>query len=248
MKENRDARPCDNRDELVSFLYGEADELEAKEFERHMERCVACKDDFLAFSRVREEVIEWRNQSLPSFNASQGAAQAAIATTRQPARSALAALREFFTLSPAWMRAATIAAALAVCALIALTIVHFSEQPKVVVVEKAVPAMPSQQEIEALAQRRAEELRQREKEEAASGAVKPAVETATAGAPAKNAKAGRASKSSSTVAGRQNREMPNRINATQEVRQQLAELVQSSREEDSSPRLSDLLDDSSESN
>jgi hypothetical protein len=39
-------------------------------------------------------------------------------------RAALAALREFFALSPVWMRAGTVAAALAVCALAALAVVN----------------------------------------------------------------------------------------------------------------------------
>jgi hypothetical protein len=58
-----------------------------------------------------------------TFISPRPASDAPRASVNKP-RAALAALREFFALSPVWMRAGTVAAALAVCALAALCVVN----------------------------------------------------------------------------------------------------------------------------
>ncbi|MCA1557229.1 MAG: replication termination factor 2 family protein, partial [Acidobacteria bacterium] len=200
-------------------------------------------------------VLEWRNQLLPSFepshNIALGSAET-VATARK--RSALAALREFFTLSPAWMRAATAAAVIAICALVAFTVTHFYEQPRTVV--KVVPTGPTQDEVDAMVKKRAEELRLKEQQEekerqaALASATEQRVVTSTDNGAAatlpKVRKAAGASSASTVAAGQQRQESPEKAKASREARQQLAELVQVSREDDSLPRLSDLIDDSND--
>jgi hypothetical protein len=240
---------CRRSEDLVTLLYGEAGEREAREFKRHVESCAPCRDELAAFSRVREGVLEWRNQSLPSFEFSQNSEhlfRAAEAAPQKP--SAWAALREFFTLSPMWMRAATALAVMVVCALAVFTVAYFSQQPQQVVVVQPVPTGPTAAEVEEMVKRRAAELREREKTDTAV-AVKDEVQQEKKSTPAvAPLKAKRAGASAQTLARQQNRVKPDSTLGSQEARQQLAELVQSQKDEDSLPRLSDLLEDSNESN
>lgn len=115
------AGACERGGDLVAYLYGEVGADEAQSFRRHLSACVSCREELDAFGEVREGVAAWREEALrvaPS-PASDGAAQAG----REPrVRSALAALREFFALSPLWLRAGGVAAALLFCALAALTL------------------------------------------------------------------------------------------------------------------------------
>ncbi|HEY0377094.1 MAG TPA: hypothetical protein VGC87_09060 [Pyrinomonadaceae bacterium] len=146
---------CGRAEDLVTYLYGEANADEAKDFEGHSLVCEACRAELAAFGGVREAIGDWRQQALgtlthpavepnasPLFNA---------AETSKPWRapSALAALREFFALSTAWVRAATVAVALAFCALVVIAVAHFFERPRTVVVEKQIKSGYSQEELDA---------------------------------------------------------------------------------------------------
>lgn len=244
-------RSCARAEDLVTYLYGEASEQEAADFSRHMRQCASCSREMAAFSRVRQDVVEWRNLSLPSFEFSHLPAPTASAEgSAVQKRSALAALRQFFTLAPAWMRAATAVAALAICALIVFTAIHFSEQPVTVVQvapEERKEAQPN------LTERRAEELRQQEAKEvkevqAAVPEEKRSQEGVVDNSPPASRPESRRPRSAPAVAARRNRASTYTVKASQEARQQLAELVQSSRDEDGLPRLSDLIEDSSDSN
>ena len=251
MKENLQNVACDRAEDLVAYLYGEASQSEAIEFKRHMEKCHSCAAELAAFSSVREDVIEWRNQSLPSFETSH-AQLFSEAKVLAGKRSALDALREFFMLAPAWMRAATAMAAVAICALVVFTVAHFSEQPKTVV--KVVPTAPTESQVNALVNERVEELRRKEQEaKAVPEPVAPlqrerTVLTASDNGAAKRTKAVRPNINSTQIAKQQqSRSKTDKLKASQEARQQLAELVQTTKEDDSLPRLSDLIEDSNES-
>jgi hypothetical protein len=119
---------------LVAYLYGEAtEEEEAGLFRRHLEACAVCRGELAALGGVREGLSAWRAEALgtvPPLNIEEALAPAARVNPAAPRkRSARAALREFFALSPPWLRAGAFAATLAVCALAALTLarteVHF---------------------------------------------------------------------------------------------------------------------------
>lgn len=247
MRENLETSACGRAEELVAYLYGEASEHEALEFRRHMERCHACRDEFTAFARVRDDVVEWRDQSLPFFETSRAATAFSATYEAEPSRSALAALREFFKLSPLWMRAGMAFAALVVCALVVFAVTRFNRQPETVV--KVVQTGPTEDEVQQMVTKRAEELREKEKQQAVispeqTQAVTPVGDNRAPVAP----KTSRPARSSGAVAKRQNNVVtPSKASSSQEARQQLAELMQRTKEEDGIPRLSDLIDDSNES-
>ncbi|HEV7904620.1 MAG TPA: zf-HC2 domain-containing protein [Pyrinomonadaceae bacterium] len=133
MNETKNINSCERAGELVAYFYKEATPDERASFDAHLSRCAACRDELGAFAGVREAVGHWRAEILSAAPASlaNAAAQATTpvrneraAPVSSRASSALAALREFFTLSPVWMRAGTVAAALVVCALAALAVVN----------------------------------------------------------------------------------------------------------------------------
>jgi hypothetical protein len=134
---------CARAKDLVAYLYKEATPAEARDFENHMQHCISCRAEIMVFGDVREAIGEWRQQALGTTSSPALASNAAtfFASAREHSkqrRSALNALREFFTLSPAWMRAATAAVALVFCTLAIIVVAHFTEQPKVVVVERPI--------------------------------------------------------------------------------------------------------------
>lgn len=133
--------PCARAADLVAYLYREATPAEARDFESHIKLCASCSAEVAEFGDVRGAIKEWRQQALGAFSspALEANATAALASAREASgqrRSALDALREFFTLSPVWMRAATAVVALVFCALAVIAFAYFAEQPRVVVVER----------------------------------------------------------------------------------------------------------------
>src|SRR5712664_1719636 len=129
---------CHRSEDLVTYLYNEASAAEAQDFANHVETCEACRAEFAVFSEVRESILLWRNEALGSaFSpAPQTAPVLTEATTdsRQFVRHArrlpaLAALREFFNVSPLWLRGATAFAALLLCVLAVLVVSQLSRRP-----------------------------------------------------------------------------------------------------------------------
>lgn len=169
-----DARGCGRGEELIAYLYGESAPAEAADFRRHLTDCAACGEELAAFGGVRASVGEWREEvmrSVPALNVAERVAPvvsnaSALKTeTNTPEvarafelnhshtrkRSASAALREFFSLSPLWLRAATAAAVVLFCALAALTLARaevrwdsnglaFNTSVRERVVEKQIPS------------------------------------------------------------------------------------------------------------
>ncbi len=138
-----EARGCGREEELLAYLYGESAPAEAAAFRRHLADCAACGEELAAFGGVRASVGEWREEvmrSIPALNVAERVAPSAsgasamktethapefahVATPeRAHTRSASAALREFFSLAPTWLRAATATAAVVLCALAVLTL------------------------------------------------------------------------------------------------------------------------------
>ncbi|HVF45466.1 MAG TPA: zf-HC2 domain-containing protein, partial [Pyrinomonadaceae bacterium] len=133
-----EARGCGREDELLAYLYGESAPAEAADFRRHLADCAACGEELAAFGGVRASVGEWREEvmrSIPALNVAERVAPAPSAmktethapevtrfATHARSRSASAALREFFSLAPVWLRLGTATAAVLFCALAALTL------------------------------------------------------------------------------------------------------------------------------
>ena len=113
---------CERADDLVSVLYGEASERERRDFELHLKQCGSCRTEFAAFAQVRESVGEWRDEALSGFVP----ANAAAVPVR---KSALAAWRQFFDLSPLWLKGAVGFAAMVFCVLAALALVRPTDKP-----------------------------------------------------------------------------------------------------------------------
>lgn len=150
---------CERENELISFLYGELNDVEAQTFQRHLRDCAGCNAELAAFSDVRESVVAWRNESLgaivsPVNVPSQvtnmaGAAAANDKTAASSTQGALAAFREFFNLSPLWLKGAVAFASVLFCLFAGLAIARLRDEPLVVVAGPATPA-PSQEELNAL--------------------------------------------------------------------------------------------------
>ena len=119
MSEMKNTKECDRANDLVSFLYGEANEKEAREFERHLHQCAACESEVASFRQMRESISAWKEETLAVFVSPQ---------VIQPvqAKSAVAALREFFNLSPLWMKGTVAFATLVFCSLVIWTIYRVS--------------------------------------------------------------------------------------------------------------------------
>jgi anti-sigma factor RsiW len=167
-------------EDFVTYLYGEATPEEAGAFRLHLEACGVCREELAALGGVREAVGDWRAEALgtlPALNIAGAFAPAAdFGRPRARQRSAAAALREFFSLSPLWLRAGAVAATLAVCALAALTLARAEVSwgadgfafrtgvPERVVVEQSQPrpappqpAVYTEEQVKAIVERRVAE-------------------------------------------------------------------------------------------
>jgi anti-sigma factor RsiW len=125
---------CHRAEDLVTYLYGEASEVEAKDFSAHLQQCDACRSEFGVFQQVHDSILLWRNEALGSgFSPAAVPVESAIDSTKfvqhERKLSALAALREFFSVSPLWLRAATGFAALLLCVLGVLVVSRSWNRP-----------------------------------------------------------------------------------------------------------------------
>src|SRR5262245_5349315 len=98
--DNRPNSPaCERSSDLMAFLYNEISEAESREFESHLRECRDCREEAAAFGTVRESIVAWRDEVLTGF----------VPSTATPTRkSALAAFRQFFDLSPRWLQSAAL--------------------------------------------------------------------------------------------------------------------------------------------
>ena len=152
---------CHRSEDLVTYLYNEASAAEAQDFASHVETCEACRAEFAVFSQVHESILLWRNEALgvafsPALQSAPVLPEAAT-DSRQFVRHerklpALAALREFFSVSPLWLRGATAFAALLLCVLAVLTIARLTQRQPQVAKNEAQPNF-SQQDIDRAVQK-----------------------------------------------------------------------------------------------
>jgi hypothetical protein len=105
---------CERASDLIAFLYNEANESEKRDFELHLQECTNCREEVASFGLVRESIMTWRDDALSGF----------VATPIASNKSALAALRQFFDLSPLWLKGATAFAVVAFCVLTALALIR----------------------------------------------------------------------------------------------------------------------------
>ncbi len=150
---------CGRENDLITFLYGEMNDVDARTFQRHVCVCASCNAELKAFRDVRESVVAWRNEALGVTSSPEWA----VTTADQKKPSALGALREFFNLSPLWMKGAAVVASVLFCVLAGLAIARFGDKSPVGTITDPVSTAYSQQELDAIVERRVrEELIQRE--------------------------------------------------------------------------------------
>src|SRR6266540_2753816 len=81
---------CGRENDLITFLYGELNDVEARTFQRHVRVCASCNAELEAFRDIRESVVAWRNEALGvNFSPAQEVMQ-----DDQKKSSGLAALKE----------------------------------------------------------------------------------------------------------------------------------------------------------
>src|SRR4030095_5112531 len=115
MNEMMKTPACERGNDLIAFLYGEANEQEAQDFEKHLGMCRDCRSEMASFGYIRESIGVWKEEGMAGFVSPQ-----VVAPVRQ--KSALAALREFFNLSPLWMKGAIGFAGVLFCVMAVLVV------------------------------------------------------------------------------------------------------------------------------
>ena len=144
MEDRIEAFICERSDDLISFLYHELGEREVRDFERHLVTCSSCADELASFKDIRAGVVAWREQTLGLSPISTPERVAFV----QPGKpSALAAIRQFFALSPVWLKGAVAFASILFVAAIAFLVMNFSASPVVPLV--AVDKRYSESELNA---------------------------------------------------------------------------------------------------
>ena len=115
MNERQNSPGCERASDLIAFLYGEADKRESRDFQLHLQQCSSCREEVASLGVVRESITAWRDEALAGFVSTPVSA-------KPKTKSALAAFRQFFELSPLWLKGATAFAALTFCVLAALVL------------------------------------------------------------------------------------------------------------------------------
>jgi hypothetical protein len=110
MNELNNSPGCERASDLIAFIYNEASEQEARDFRLHLQSCSSCRAEVASFGVVRESITAWRDEALAGFVSTP-------VTSKVSRRSAIAALRQFFDLSPLWLKGATALAAITICVL-----------------------------------------------------------------------------------------------------------------------------------
>jgi anti-sigma factor RsiW len=137
MNETTNSPVCERAEDLMAFLYREMDDNETRAFEVHLRECANCRDELASFGVVRESIFAWREEALSGF----------VSTPLPAKKSALAALRQFFDLSPLWLKAATGFAVVTFCVLLGWSIAGNKKEPAVAV---NTGATYTQQEVDRL--------------------------------------------------------------------------------------------------
>jgi Putative zinc-finger len=100
---------CGRKEDLVTYLYGEANATERASFERHLDDCEACRNGLTVFGRVRLDLSAWQL----------GLAPRSEIVLR---RSMLDLLRELIGMFPVWVRGAAFIGAAAATLVVSLAI------------------------------------------------------------------------------------------------------------------------------
>jgi hypothetical protein len=111
-----------------------------------MQDCTACKTEYAAFGQLRQSIVAWRDEAL-GLGGERLLAPTVPIQQRRP--SALGALREFFNLSPLWLKGVAAFASVLFCMFATLAVAHLIEKPKQPIVQGADAKVYSRSEFEA---------------------------------------------------------------------------------------------------
>ena len=139
MKERDHSPSCERASDLIAFIYNEGSEQEAQDFQLHLRDCSSCREEAASFGVVRESIVTWRDEALAGF------VSTPVTTTTR--KSALAALRQFFDLSPLWLKGATAFALLMFCLLVGIVIFRNRER-QVEITDKNPNAIYTEQDVD----------------------------------------------------------------------------------------------------
>jgi hypothetical protein len=109
MYSEKNGNSCGRKEDLVTYLYGEAPATERASFESHLDYCDACRNELTAFGRVRRDLGAWQLGQI---------ARPEIVLRR----SRLDLLRELVGMFPVWVRGAALIGAAAAILLVSLSI------------------------------------------------------------------------------------------------------------------------------
>ena len=160
MKDEVQTANCGRENDLIAFLYGELDPGERSVFSNHMQECRSCGAELSEFSSLRESVVAWRDEALAGVTSPAIQASAPVrAESRQP--TALTALREFFNLSPLWMKGAVVFASLLFCLFTVLAAARLRDPTPAPVGANPNVKAYSPQELNAIVEQRVKDELQR---------------------------------------------------------------------------------------
>ncbi len=134
--------PFKHHEELISYLYGEMDDEQLAAFQEHLSTCDLCNSEAASFGAIRGSINAWKQQALKGF-----ASNVELMPVPTKTKSASAALREFFHLSPLWMKGAVAFSAVLFCLFAVLAFVR-SSQPGKNVAKTNSDAVYTKQDLE----------------------------------------------------------------------------------------------------
>jgi hypothetical protein len=140
MKERDHSPGCERASDLIAFIYNEADEREAQDFQLHLRECSVCREEAASFGLLRESITTWRDEALAGFVSTP-------VTTATNRKSALTAVRQFFNLSPLWLKGATAFALVVFCLLVGIVIFR-SRERQVNLTSKNPNAIYTEQDVQ----------------------------------------------------------------------------------------------------
>jgi hypothetical protein len=117
---------CGKKDLLMAILYNEANATERKDFESHQLQCADCRLELQTFKHTRAEMSSWQIPFTPAINVT-------------IPRTAMDALREFFTLVPTWFKIGSGLATATAAALLFFAIAKMNTTPVIQQVDNKQP-------------------------------------------------------------------------------------------------------------
>lgn len=148
---------CGRETDLISCLYGELNEVETLAFQRHLNECANCTSELASLGDVRESVVAWRNESIGNIGVPVQVSGSSPTRAAQAGPSAIAALREFFSLSPLWLKGVVAFAAVLFFVFGGLALARLGTQRPIASVSPASAPVQSQQQFNALVDQRVQE-------------------------------------------------------------------------------------------